>query len=102
MLKAFLFTDEQMDEIYEFVYIAHDVAATKEERDKLQEILKNIDSQTNYSYKTIREFAIRTPGHSEVDFVYAETEKEAIIQWADNIGLIATEIEKRDSPPTVY
>ena len=102
MLKAFLFTDEQMDEIYEFIYIAQDVAETREEKDRLQKILKTIDSQTNYGYKTIKEFAIRTPGYDGTDFVYAETEKEAIIQWADEVGLTATQVETRDSQSSVY
>jgi hypothetical protein len=49
MKKPFLFTDEEMDGIYDFLIIAREVAETQEERDRLSETIKSIDNQTNYS-----------------------------------------------------
>lgn len=93
MLKAFLFTEEQMDSIYEFIYIAQDVAETREEKTKLQEILKTIDKQTNYVSHMVNEYAITAPGFEFPDTVYAETKEQAIIQWADTIvGVEVTQI----------
>jgi carbamoylphosphate synthase large subunit len=95
MLKTFHFTDEQMDSIYEFIYVAQDVAESREEKTKLQEILKSIDRQTDYSLtNTIKEFAIKIPGFAGSDFVYAESEEKAILKWADDNELIVTQIEK--------
>lgn len=92
MLKAFLFTESEMDAIYEFVFIAHDVATTKEEKDSLQMILNSIDNQSNYTPSLMKEFAISTPNHDKTDFVYADSEDKAILRWADEVGLTATRV----------
>ena len=49
MKKPFLFTDDEMDTIYQFIYIAKEVAETEEEKLKLSNIIKSIDDQTDYS-----------------------------------------------------
>jgi hypothetical protein len=95
MLKAFLFTESEMDAIYEFVFIAHDVATTKEEKDSLQMILDSIDNQSNYTPSLVKEFAISTPDYAKTDFVYADSEDKAILKWADEVGLTATQVKTR-------
>ena len=49
MKKPFLFTDAEVDAIYDFLIIAREVAETSDERERLSLIIKNIDKQTNYS-----------------------------------------------------
>lgn len=42
-----------------------------------------------------KQFAITAPGFEGADFVYAETEEQAIIEWAHNIvEITVTEIEE--------
>ncbi len=85
MKKTFLFTDEQVDAIYEFLFIAKEVADTEEEKDKLSNIIKDIDDQTDYALPPMKQFAITAPGFEIPDYVYATTREEAILQWADTI-----------------
>ena len=49
MKKPFLFTDEEMDGIYDFLIIAREVVDTEVERNMLTKTIKSIDKQTNYS-----------------------------------------------------
>ncbi len=49
MKKPFLFTDSEVDAIYDFLIIAREVAETSEEKERLSSIITNIDKQTNYS-----------------------------------------------------
>ncbi len=49
MKKPFLFTDEEMDGIYDFLIIAREVAETQEEKNRLTKTIESIDKQTNYS-----------------------------------------------------
>ncbi len=49
MKKPFLFTDAEVDAIYDFLIIAREVAETSDEKERLSLIIKNIDKQTNYS-----------------------------------------------------
>ncbi len=49
MKKPFLFTDSEVDAIYDFLIIAREVAETSDEKERLSLIIKNIDKQTNYS-----------------------------------------------------
>jgi hypothetical protein len=95
MLKAFLFTESEMDAIYKFVFIAHDVATTKDEKDSLQMILDSIDNQSNFTPSLMKEFVISTPDHDKTDFVYADSEDKAILRWADEVGLTATQVKTR-------
>lgn len=85
MKKPFLFTDEQVDAIYEFLFIAKEVAETEEEKDKLDKIIKDIDSQTDYSLPPMKQFAITAPGFENPDYVYASSKEEALIEWAETI-----------------
>jgi len=47
MKKPFLFTDSEVDAIYDFLIIAREVAETSEEKERLSSIITNIDKQTN-------------------------------------------------------
>jgi hypothetical protein len=43
----------------------------------------------------VKQFAITAPGFEGADFVYAETEERAIVEWARNIvEITVTEIEQ--------
>lgn len=85
MRKPFLFTDDEVDAIYDFLIIAREVAETSDEKNRLSKIIKNIEKQTNYSLPPMKQFAITAPGFENPDFVYAESREEAILQWADEI-----------------
>ncbi len=54
MKKSFLFTNEQVDSIYDFIVIAKEVAETEEERNKLETLLEDINNQTDYSIPTVK------------------------------------------------
>ena len=60
-MRKYSFTDEQIDAIYEFVYIAQDVSESREEKDFLQSILKIIDVQSDYTRPEVQEYAIHIP-----------------------------------------
>jgi len=49
MKKPFLFTDDEVDAIYDFLIIAREVAETSDEKKRLSSIIENIEKQTNYS-----------------------------------------------------
>jgi hypothetical protein len=53
MKKPFLFTDEEMDGIYDFLIIAREVVDTEVERNMLTKTIKSIDKQTNYLSSTM-------------------------------------------------
>lgn len=56
MKKPFLFTDAEVDAIYDFLIIAREVAETSDEKERLSLIIKNIDKQTNYSLVSMNDF----------------------------------------------
>ena len=49
MKKSFLFTDEEMDGIYDFLIVAREVVDSEVERNMLTKTIESIDKQTNYS-----------------------------------------------------
>lgn len=85
MRKPFLFTDDEVDAIYDFLIIAREVAETSDEKDRLSKIIHNIEKQTNYSLPPMKQFAITAPGFENPDYVYAESREQAILEWADTI-----------------
>ena len=90
MRKPFLFTDDEVDAIYDFLIIAREVAETSDEKNRLSKIILNIENQTNYALPPMKQFAITAPGFENPDYVYAESREEAILQWADTV--VCTEI----------
>ena len=52
MKKTFLLTDDEMDFIYDLLMIAKLSSNEDEEKEFIEEIIKSIDSQTNYSDET--------------------------------------------------
>ncbi len=83
-MKKYSFTDEQIDAIYEFVYIAQDVSESREEKDFLQSILKIIDVQSDYTRPEVQEYAIHIPNTEYTDYVYGTDSDDALLNWCDN------------------
>lgn len=85
MKKPFLFTDDEVDAIYDFLIIAREVAETSDEKERLSAIIQNIEKQTNYALPPMKQFAITAPGFEIPDYIYAESREQAILEWADTI-----------------
>lgn len=97
MKKPFLFTDDEVDAIYDFLIIAREVAETSDEKERLSSIIENIEKQTNYSLPPMKQFAITAPGFEVPDYIYAESREQAILEWADTtVGVEVTEIKSGD------
>ena len=97
MKKPFLFTDDEVDAIYDFLIIAREVAETSDEKERLSTIIQNIEKQTSYALPPMKQFAITAPGFEFPDYIYAESREKAIIEWADTtVGVEVTEIKSGD------
>lgn len=98
MRKQFLFNDCEMDSIYDLLVIAKEVSETFEEKERINDIIKIIDEQTNYYNPSMKQFAITAPGFEFPDYVYANTREEALIEWAETIVCAeVVEIEKDEA-----
>jgi|LauGreDrversion4_2_1035121.scaffolds.fasta_scaffold333815_4 hypothetical protein len=102
MKKPFLFTDEEMDGIYDFLIIAREVADTEVERNMLSKTIKNIDKQTNYLSSTM-DLTIQTAaaferidealmGKTKDDFENLLTMLNTLITKANRISAISAEM----------
>jgi hypothetical protein len=102
MKKPFLFTDEEMDGIYDFLIIAREVADTEVERNMLSKTIKNIDKQTNYLSSGM-DLTIQTAaaferidealmGKTKDDFENLLTMLNTLITKANRISAISAEM----------
>lgn len=82
-MKKYSFTEDEIDAIYEFVYIAQDVSEDREEMNFLREIMKKIDIQSDYKRPEIQDYSIHIPNTDYVDFVYGTDREDAVIKWTE-------------------
>jgi hypothetical protein len=105
MKKPFLFTDAEVDAIYDFLIIAREVAETSDEKERLSLIIKNIDKQTNYSLVSMNDsnLTIQTAaaverlqealaGKTEEDFDVIVNEIQSLVDIIKKIRAITNEL----------
>ena len=105
MKKPFLFTDAEVDAIYDFLIIAREVAETSDERERLSLIIKNIDKQTNYSLVSMNDpnLTIQTAaaverlqealaGKTEEDFDVIVDKIQSLVETIEKIKAISNEL----------
>ena len=105
MKKPFLFTDAEVDAIYDFLIIAREVAETSDERERLSLIIKNIDKQTNYSLVSMNDpnLTIQTAaaverlqealaGKTEEDFDVIVDKIQSLVETIEKIKAITNEL----------
>ena len=105
MKKPFLFTDAEVDAIYDFLIIAREVAETLDEKERLSLIIKNIDEQTNYSLVSMNDsnLTIQTAaaverlqealaGKTEEDFDVIVDKIKSLVETIEKIKAITNEL----------
>jgi methyl-accepting chemotaxis protein len=105
MKKPFLFTDAEVDAIYDFLIIAREVAETLDEKERLSLIIKNIDKQTNYSLVSMNDsnLTIQTAaaverlqealaGKTEEDFEVIVDKIQSLVETIEKIKAITNEL----------
>ena len=83
-MKKYSFTDDEVDALYELVYIANDVSEDRKEKTFYQQILKKIDEQADYTRPEVQEYAIHIPNTEYTDYVYGTDSDDALL----NLSLI--------------
>ena len=95
-MKKYSFTEEEIDAIYEFVYIAQDVSEDREEINFLREILQKIDVQSDYKRPEIQDYSIHIPNTDYTDFVYGTDRDDAIVRWTEEY--LDLEVKEQSRP----
>ena len=83
-MKKYSFTDDEVDALYELVYIANDVSEDRKEKTFYQQILKKIDEQADYTRPEVQEYAIHIPNTEYTDYVYGKDSDDALLNWCDH------------------